>query len=175
MSRLTIDTSDFKRLEKLLLKAPAKIKAQADAEAQASADDIWRYATKLVPVYKGALRAGMYNEKIAEATYKIGNNVDYAPYVEFGTGIKVFISPEWADFASQFKGKTGIKWDDALDEIKQWCRLKGIPEESAYPILVTILKDGIEANPFLYPAFNYGRKQFYEKIKQLTKNFNLDG
>lgn len=174
MAGLTIDIKELRELEKQLLNAPKELKQRIDLEAKGTANDVERYAKKLVPVYKGETRAGMYNEKISDASYKVGNNVAHAPFVEFGTGQKVFIRPEWESFASQFKGKKGVKWDDALADITEWCKKKGIPVEAAYPILVTILNDGINANPFLYPAFKYGRKELYDKIKKLVAKFGLD-
>lgn len=36
------------------------------------------------------------------------NNVDYAPYMEFGTGSKVQIPEGWGKYAAQFKGQ-GIR------------------------------------------------------------------
>lgn len=35
-----------------------------------------------------------------------------------------------------------------LDDIREWCRLKGIPEEAAYPIARKIGKKGYKGKPF---------------------------
>lgn len=35
-----------------------------------------------------------------------------------------------------------------LDDIRQWCRLKGIPEDAAYPIAKKIAERGYKAKPF---------------------------
>ena len=42
-------------------------------------------AKRLCPVDTGRLRASITTEKIDTATYGVGTNVEYAPYVEFGT------------------------------------------------------------------------------------------
>lgn len=42
-------------------------------------------AKKLCPVDTGRLRASITTEKIGKAAYAVGTNVEYAPYVEFGT------------------------------------------------------------------------------------------
>lgn len=45
---------------------------------------------------------------VSEYTARVGTNVRYAPYVEFGTGSKVQIPAGKEDYAAQFKGK-GIR------------------------------------------------------------------
>lgn len=71
---------------------------------------------RLAPVNFGFLRAsvgtnatgsGMAAEVWAGGSGK-GVNVKYAPYVEFGTGNKVYVPKELTDYAIQFKGR-GIR------------------------------------------------------------------
>lgn len=78
--------------------------------------NIVRKAMRLAPVNFGFLRAsigtnatgaGMNAEVWAGGSGK-GVNVKYAPYVEFGTGNKVYVPNELTEYAMQFKGR-GIR------------------------------------------------------------------
>ena len=105
--------------------------------------------------------------------YSAGNSLDYAAYVEFGTGAKVSVPTELQDVASQFKSGRGGSFADALKNIKGWVKRKGLPESSAYPILMSILRKGLTPQPFLYPAFVINRNEFIRDMKnaliRLTK------
>lgn len=43
-------------------------------------------AVLLCPVDTGALRGSIHAEKVAPLTVSVGTNLEYAPYVEYGTG-----------------------------------------------------------------------------------------
>lgn len=62
--------------------------------------------------------------------FAVGCTAKYAPYVEFGT------KPHWPP----------------LSAIREWCRVKGIPERAAFPIARAIARRGLPERPFLYPA-----------------------
>ena len=171
---IKIDIRQLKDLEKQLLKAGPKTTRAAQLELKATAFDTLATAKALAPIDRGGLRGFMALEPITKDSYKIGNNKDYAPYVEFGTGGKADIPAEWSGFATQFKGATGEKWDKGLEEITKWCINKGIPEEAAYPIFMSILKNGQHAQPFLYPAFKEGRKLLVKRVTQVIKDFKLE-
>ena len=128
------------------------------------------------PVNDGTLQNSINWQKETSLKYNVGTNLPYAPYVEFGTGAKVQIPAEFAKMASNAKGKGKGSFKEGLQQIKAWCRKKGIDEKFAYIIFVNLLNNGMEAKPFLYPAFLEGKKT-YEKqmkvaIKDLNKKFN---
>lgn len=174
MTKITFDTSQLKTLKEKLKKAGPVAIANINAEVEATANDALNIATRLTPVDKGSLRSSNYLKQTDEMVYEIGNNSEYAAYVEFGTGKRVVIPAELTSFAQQFKGGTGESWDNALEEIKEWCKRQGIPEEAAYPILVSILNNGVEPQPFLYPALKLGRKVLTVRIKNYIKTFGID-
>ena len=171
---ITIDAKELKVLAEKLKKAGPKAKKMIALEVEASANDTLRFAKQYTPVDKGQLRGANNIEKVNDWEYKIGNNKDYAPYTEFGTGVNAEIPSELSDFASQFKGATGEKWEDGLEEIKAWCRRKGIDEGAAYPIFMSILKNGVHAQPFLYPAYKKGRALLVKRMEDYIKDFGLD-
>ncbi len=59
------------------------------------------------PVDMGTLRSSIHTEPFQDETgkgYEVLTRVEYAPYVEFGTGSKVSIPKGWDEYAAQFKG-----------------------------------------------------------------------
>ena len=120
----------------------------------------------------GGLGQSIQTEKIGDLTYKIGSRLPYSGYIEFGTGAKVDVPAELTDVAETFRGGGG-SFEDGLDAIRAWCKRKGIPIEAAYPILVSLINNGMSPKPFLYPAFVQGREQYIKDLegdlKELTK------
>lgn len=143
---IKIDIKQLKKLEKQLLKAGPKTTRHAQLELKATAFDTLATAKILAKVDKGHLQGAMAMEPITKEAYKIGNNKDYAPYVEFGTGLKVSTPAEWNAFALQFKS----------------------PKEAG-----AALRNGQHAQPFLYPAFKEGRKLLVKRVTQVIKDFKL--
>lgn len=78
-------------------------------ELKAWADKTEMDAKRDVPVDTGELqrsiRQGVENEGLVQT---VGTNVEYSPYVEFGTGTEVDVPSGLEDYAIQFKG-AGIK------------------------------------------------------------------
>lgn len=130
----------------------------------------------VVPIEKGEFRG-----------YRVMNTAPYAPYVEFGTGSRVDVPSEWSAYAMQFKGRGGGgNSHDFLISIAQWVRAKGITGRysvktrrrvgskssqeqedmaAAYPIFLSIMRNGSRPHPFLYPAYVAGVKKIIQDVK----------
>lgn len=112
-------------------------------------------AKRNAPANVGRLRSSISNEPVRNKKRPHASvvvNARYAPYVEFGTKSKADIPSGLESYASQFKSSGG-NFDDLLANIKQWCKNKGIDKEAAYPIAVKIAREGVGAQPFLFPAY----------------------
>ena len=88
-----------------------KIRAVANQFSR-SALAVERNAKLAAPVDTGRLRSDIQHEvtktdhdRIVSA--EVFNTVEYAPFVEFGTGAGVSVPAEQEEYALQFKGKTG--------------------------------------------------------------------
>lgn len=112
----------------------------------------------------GKLSQSIHDVKIDDKNYIIRVGLDYGAYVEFGTGKKVSVPKELQDQASKFKGRKG-SFKEGLQSIKDWCKSKGIDEKLAYPIFISILENGIQPQPYLYPAYIKGREQYIKDLK----------
>ena len=91
--------------------------------------------------------------------------------MEFGTGTKVNIPSEFKDIAASFKGKKG-NYKEGLASIKLWCKQKGIDEKFAWVIFAKILGAGVNPQPFLYPAWIKGKKDYLNNLNKLLSKYN---
>ena len=107
-----------------------------------------------------------YQPSENKLNYTIDVSSPYGAYVEFGTGRKVSVPTELKDVASKFRGGNNGTFEEGLQAIRDWCRNKGIDEKAAYPIFISILERGITPQPYLYPAFVKGRKNYLKFLKQ---------
>ena len=119
----------------------------------------------------GHLKQSMYVET-GNGYAEVGNRAEYAGFVEFGTGSHVSVPPEFAGIASKVRSRPRAKFPEALQKIKDWCKRLGIDTKAAYPILMSILRKGLMARPFFYPAYRLGvqymRKESKEALKRLV-------
>ena len=98
---------------------------------------------------------------------------NYAAYLEFGTrgfaaAYVATLPTEWQVFAAQFKGGGG-SFEDFFMNIIDWVKRKGIEPAAAYPIAIKILRFGIAAKPFLYPAVEINKKILIDNLKAVLK------
>lgn len=140
-----------------------------DGVTQEIAFQIEEDAKTKAPKNFGKLAQSISNAKVKESQYKVTVNEFYGAYMEFGTGTKVSVPAEFADMAKTFQGKTGKTFEDGLEAIKIWCKAKGIDEKAAYPIFAKILGAGVNSQPFLYPAYVQGKKDYLETLKKELK------
>lgn len=127
-------------------------------------------AKELCPVNEGRLRNSIgasIQEKDGAIVGKVSTNIEYAPYVEFGTGPVGRASPK--DLPPELAGKIQYKADG------WWIHSSQIDAEIAekYHFFrwespdgeVFYRTEGQPAHPFLYPAL----KQNTRRIKQIIK------
>lgn len=143
-----------------------------DAETNDVALQIEADAKRLAPKNFGKLAQSISKEKIKESQYRISTQEMYAGYMEFGTGTKVSIPDEFKDMAATFKGNKTGTYQQGLESIKLWCKAKGIDEKYAWVIFATILGAGVNPQPFLYPAWIKGKKDYLDNLKKLLSKYN---
>lgn len=141
-------------------------------ETEAIAIQIEGDAKKLAPKNFGKLSQSISHKKITDFKYKVTVNESYGAYMEFGTGRKVKVPAEFSDIAKSFKGIKVGSFEKGLEAIKVWCKSKGINERAAYAIFAKILGAGVNPQPFLYPAYIKGKKDYKNNLKKLIQNFN---
>jgi len=143
------------------------IQARADQAIGESAKMIETKAKQNTPVgADGRLRASISAEKDRDLNWAVIVNSRYAPYVEFGTKSKVSVPSGLEGYAMQFKGGGG-SFDELVKSIRNWAKKKGIPEDAVYPISISITREGVSAQPFLFPAFEAERKRLLKDLKKV--------
>lgn len=127
-------------------------------------------AVSKAPSAFGKLRQGI-NIKTGYLRSTVYSQMPYSVYVEFGTGRKVRIpsyTPEpLKRAAALMRNQKGGSFDDFLQRLSKWARLKGIPPEAVYPMALSILKNGTKPQPFMRPAFIASRKALILGLKRL--------
>lgn len=160
VSKVIADIRKFgKEAEEKIASETKDIALQIESDAKVNA-----------PKNFGKLAQSISHIKVDNLNYKVTVNESYAAYVEFGTGAKVNVPAELQDLASKFKGPTGQSFDKGVQSIAEWLKAKGRNPKDAKWVLIQILQNGMRAQPFLYPAFVNGRKDYEKNLKQLLKH-----
>lgn len=168
MKRLSID----KQISKVVSKLKEFNEDAKDVISQttfAVTEDTAKVAKQYAPKSAGKLAQSIHTKKESEFISSVVVGVKYGAFVEFGTGKHVSVPRELSALASKFKGANSGSFEEGLRSVKDWCRQKGIDEKAAYPIFISIIKNGTKPQPYLYPAFVQGRRQYLEDLKKDLK------
>jgi HK97 gp10 family phage protein len=84
MIKVTVSQSDLNRIQKKLSSADARMTKAAQTEITRTAFAIETGAKRRCPVDEGRLRSSIRTD-LKKLAADIGTNVEYAPFVEFGT------------------------------------------------------------------------------------------
>lgn len=147
-------------------------------------------AKTLAPVDEGALKRSIFF-KVGVNGVTIGASADYAGYIEFGTrkfaaAYVNTLPAEWQQFAATLKGPGTGTFEQFVESLVRWVRMKGIGATynvktkrrdkvgkqtaattdyaTAYAIAKMIMINGIRPHPFMYPAVNNNLPQFYKDL-----------
>ena len=191
MAGFALDLLGGKAVRRMVEIAADKAGPGLVKEMNASALTIEKSAKRLAPANFGKLRQSI-KHNIGEPLMKsVYSELHYAPYVEFGTGKKVFktkgggsVDSKYRAYAAQFKGKGKGDYYDFLQAILLWVKRKNLAQiQNSYTgrrrtsqadlLLVAetvawhILKNGIPAQPFLFPAYEEEKPKLLKRIKNL--------
>ena len=178
-------TVEVKGLKELNAKFGTISKTVGDAIDKALTKGAMRIATnakKRAPKDRGGLASSISADTSTYLDKRVGANVFYAAFIEFGTGkhaaqYVATLPADWKTYAATFKKSgDGGTFDDMVQEIYDWIRRNKIgytyniqtrkrdrvgkqtgkttDMASAYYIAKMILLNGIKPQPFFYPAFN---------------------
>lgn len=155
----------IRELERTRQKGKKMVRTVAMQLAKMIAED----AKAGVPVDMGVLKNSIGTRELENgAVVYVGEA--YGAFQEFGTGIYVEVPPELADEAKKFKGYKEKNSGDFLHAIREWCVRKGIDERAAYPIAMSILRKGLHAKPYFYPAIQKNKEKLASLIQKQLDN-----
>jgi phage gpG-like protein len=133
------------------------------------------------PVNEGALRESInYLPDVDNMQVSVGAYIEYAAYLEFGTksfaaAYVASLPEDWQAFAAEHIGTGEGTFAELLLAIMKWVELKGIAtgkdiKQASYLIARKIVREGIQAQPFLFPAYE---KNVIELIDNLKAQLNV--
>lgn len=196
MSGFTIDiTGDFKgKLNNL----EEKVKKIVDDELNAFGINTVKDAKTNIQnnhtIDEGFLWNHIYFDK-KHLSVEIVVAANYGAYIEFGTRgfAAAYVSSlpaDWQAFAAQFKGGGGGSFAEFVMRLTEWVHRKQITgtysiktrkrtgnkvtqanedKSAAYRIALSILRKGIKARPFLFPAVEKNKEILITNLKAVIK------
>jgi HK97 gp10 family phage protein len=142
---------------------------------QSVALEMNKEAKSNAPVNMGKLKQSIINKVENDGLrVRVEVGVPYGAFIEFGTGVKVKVPMELQAEAMKFKGAKGGSFADFIESLIDWVKSKRLTgtysvktrkrtgnkrdrlkEDAnvAFLIAMSILKKGIEPQPYLYPAW----------------------
>jgi hypothetical protein len=186
-------TLDVRGLEGLLkkLEAKADLREEASAIVQGTAKEIARDAKNKAPFDFGRLMGQIQPNDINDLTSEVVSPSKYSAVMEWGTKKRMEVPDELKAFAQQFQGKLqGGTFKELLRAITAWVGRKGLSgtysvktrkrtgkkanrqDEDlavAYPIALSIAKNGVRPHHFFFPAYFKGRARMIEEFKELIR------
>jgi HK97 gp10 family phage protein len=126
-----IKTTGFQDLIDRLEKAPEKVVKEVNGVFENTAKEFTARAKREAPKDTGFLTGEISYKKEKEMRYNMFSSSRYAGYLEFGTKRNFKPIPGFEKEAAELKGLSGGSAEEAIQNIMQWVKRKGIRFESA--------------------------------------------
>jgi hypothetical protein len=180
-----VSVSGFNGVKAQFASAVKDMTAIVDQELESMAKEWVNGAKRDAPVDQGVLKNGISYLSRGNSV-EIFSNVFYSPFMEFGTKGKYRAIPGTEAIAAQFKGYKGGDIMQMLRMIVKWVARKGISGvfsvktrkrigskvnrfaedyAAAWPILMSILKNGVNPHPFFFKQQDVVWPQMVRNIK----------
>lgn len=162
---MPVNLLGFEQFAAKIKALPKVLLAEVNNEIKDAGRSWEQGAKRMAPKDQGRLYGEIHATSTRPLTTEIVVNIDYAPYVEWGTKSKVRVPSDIADYAAQFKGKGTA--GSARKFIYAWCKRKGIPEEAWFAIYRSIMINGIRPHPFFFVQRPRVEKELIQHIKTI--------
>lgn len=159
----------YAEYQRLLKKAGKSLNEEARMYVYDAALSLEEKAKMSAPTDQGRLKNSIRTKSI-ESGYEVVVDSVQAPWMEWGTKSRVQIPSELASYAAQFKGEgqSGAKKGEAKRAIFDWAKRKGIPPERWYLIYRSIMRYGVQPQPFFFKHLPAVRQQLLNDLKLLV-------
>lgn len=172
MANFTLKVQGIEALQKRFAQLDKVVKEEIVEEIRDFGYRVNAEQQALISQYKavdtGRLRQATKTREVNDGIV-IFSDVEYAPFVEFGTGKQVRIPPELTQAAATFRGYKRGDFKMFLANLRVWCKRHGIDERAAYPIAIKILNNGLKARPFFFPPYLKERPKLMQNIRKLIR------
>jgi hypothetical protein len=195
---IKISLKDFDTSIKQIRQKSNDLIEELDEAAFTYALDVQKSAKRAAPVDFGFLRDKILVETKGVGDYEVAAQMEYAPYIEFGTKRYVSVPEEAREIAQAAKGKNGRgSYNEMIDKLTAWVKRKGIAateikqvgsgkrkgqfqkagflkqaimeRQLAKFIAFIILTKGIKPQPFLFPSIRKHRPEFISSLRQIIR------
>lgn len=197
---MSVKVIGLERIIKRLDGLPKGATKAVNASLLASAQDIRSDAISRVPINEGRLKNSIKAGRLEDGNgAQVSVNVNYGAYIEFGTGKKVNKSltnryPQAAAVARNLPKAGNFK--DMVNALESWVRLKGLAgtystktkrrtgskakkvqqdRQLAYAIAIRILQNGIESQPYFFPAYEKEQRNIVKDAGRALSNYLRTG
>lgn len=185
-----IKTTGFQELIDKLEKAPAKVVAEVNGVFENTSKEFVQRAKREAPKDTGFLTGEISYNKEKDMRYNIFSSSRYAGYLEFGTKRNFKPIPGFEKEAAELKGLSSGSAEEAIQNITEWVRRKGIRfesaskfksgkkqgqnrlltiEQTAWIILHFININGIKAQPYFFKQVAIAEGQLEKDLKQIAE------
>lgn len=168
MSGFTFQIDGLDKLKSKIKALPKDLQEEVVEEIQAWGNEVNAAQLALISQQKiqdlGALQQNTKAMPTGDGVELI-SNVYYAPFIEFGTGVKVKIPAEVSTYAATFKGKKRGSFKEFVLKMGQWLKRKGYSEKLAFVAALNKIRNGSEARPYFFDPYLKRRRQLVERIK----------
>lgn len=185
-----IKTSGFQDLIERLERAPENIQTLVNGVFENTAKEYVGRAQRDAPKDTGFLTGEIAYRKEKEMRYNIFSASRYAGFLEFGTKRNFKPIPGFEKEASELRGLSGGTAEEAIRNITEWVKRKGIRFESASKYksgkkqgqnkLLTIEQtawiiwhfiniNGIKAQPYFFKQVAIAEGQLEKDLKQIAE------
>lgn len=176
---VTTKLNNVERLKRKLTQLPESVTRRLRGTIRRSAFKIHRLARRRVPVDTGRLRAGLQviltdNDLYAE----VGTNLEYAPYVEFGTGLlndpppgqPVGVGRPFFPPPSALEGWVGRHRKDFGITTRSKTKRADQIQEAAFTVAKAIWRrGGTPPRPFLFPSYEEVKPDHLRDVEAAIK------
>jgi hypothetical protein len=190
MAGSTIKVDGLEALKKKFGSIPQNVKTEVNADLSSVSKEYEGRAVEQAPIDVGGLRQGITSAKVADMDYEVTSHSPYSAYIEFGTKRRVKVPADLTAYAAQFKGKGGGSQQGFYDAILAWVKRKGIAgtysvktkrrtgskidkqiedEQTAFAIYLSILRHGINAQPFFFPHLPWAKSEVLKRSAEAVK------
>lgn len=150
------------------------VKEEVDDECKAAALEMNAEASDYISAHAAdegnLLMSQQVDLNYGPRSYLVYNSAPYAAYVEFGTGVKVRVNPEWVDIANDWRNRPSGTFSEFVIRIREWLARHGGDQANAEYICYLILKNGLEALPFMQTAYNKVKPLLIERVTKIIED-----
>lgn len=181
-----IKTTGFQDLITRLEKAPTKVIQEVNGVFENTAKEFVGRAKRDAPKDTGFLTGEISYKKEKDLRFNIFSSSRYAGYLEFGTKRNFRPIPGFEKEAADLKGISSGTAEEAIDNITEWVRRKGIRferadktrsgkarlltvEQTAWIIWHFININGIKPQPYFFKQVAIAEGQLEKDLKQIAE------